>query len=89
MRSALLLALALLASACAESHERGADGGEPLTDAALVVPDASRVDDAGAGGPSGLRCGPNVCRTGEICCSESCGICAFVSECVPTECGVP
>jgi hypothetical protein len=33
-----------------------------------------RAADAGTGA-AGVRCGPNTCARGEICCNPSCGIC--------------
>jgi hypothetical protein len=33
------------------------------------------VERAGDAGTAGLRCGPNTCARGQICCNPSCGIC--------------
>ncbi|AKF10923.1 hypothetical protein [Sandaracinus amylolyticus] len=90
MIRALLIALVL--TACAESHQRGDE--EPMLDATIADADAGTLDaggrDAGRrndAGP-GPRCGPNRCRGGEICCHEECGICAFEDECADIVCGV-
>ena len=80
MRAALLVLL--LGCGCAASHGISGDGGvdpdggSPGADAGL---DAASVEDAGP--PSATACGPNVCRSGEVCCDPRCGVCAFAGEC--------
>jgi len=96
MRAATLV-MALMITACAESHQRGDD---VMLDASIAVADASALDAAGVDGGRvdagrvdagpGPRCGPNRCRSGEVCCNEGCGICAFADECGEIACpGVP
>jgi hypothetical protein len=42
---------------------------------------------------NGVQCGPKVCRRGEVCCNESCGICTKPDEwctlqfCLGPQCG--
>lgn len=98
---ALLLGAATFSGGCALSHQRPGEGtsdGAVLDDGGRA--DASALVDAGSrdadttlprdpGGPDGVRCGPNRCRTNEICCSPSCGVCAFEDECVDFGCPGP
>lgn len=90
MMRALLLALSLVAAGCAQSHQRsdGADAASIGSDAGAIdgASDSGARPDGGRDGGPGLSCGPNRCRTGEICCSERCGVCAFPDECVDFGC---
>jgi hypothetical protein len=86
------IVLALLLSGCALHHTRDRDAG-PSSDSAIDAIDAIGADAAAApdapppidAGPL-VRCGPNTCRSGEICCNETCGVCAFPAECEPIGC---
>jgi hypothetical protein len=86
------LGLALLLSGCALSHTRGTDGGgvgreDPVLDGSPPDADPRPHPEVppDPGGPA-IRCGPNLCRSGEICCNEECGVCAFPEECVDHGC---
>jgi len=76
----------------------------PSVDAGLSVDSGKLVDSSTAGdaGASLEICGNTVCKEGEYCCNESCGICAPLGEgcialwcgptlepCDETECGSP
>ncbi len=98
LRLALAPTLALALVACAESHTPLTDGAVP--DAGDAPADAGRdagpsadggdaADDAGPvspsdAGPAPVRCGPNTCVYGEVCCAAVCGLCAPEGSC-PTE----
>ncbi len=101
MSRALALALtAALLAGCAMSHgmsedaDAGIDGGVIVADGgAASLEDGAVGADASTGrprgGPDGVTCGPNRCRTLEVCCDDRCGICAFEDECPSFECPDP
>lgn len=98
-----VLAAVLLVAACAESHVRTTVGSGPdASDGATL--DAAILEEVDAGteperpapdmpvpgdGPDGVTCGPNRCRTMEVCCDDRCGICAYEGECPDFECPDP
>ncbi|MCA9604046.1 MAG: hypothetical protein KC619_00500 [Myxococcales bacterium] len=91
-------AIAFLLGGCAASHDAHDDAGPAAgSDAGTTSLDGggSTTVDGGVttgdpiGGRDGARCGPNVCRTAEICCDDRCGICAFEGECPSFECPDP
>ncbi|MBX7195781.1 MAG: hypothetical protein K1X94_27250 [Sandaracinaceae bacterium] len=85
------------AAGCPDAHDLRDDAGtHGATPDAAARADAEDVGphDAAASSPDAVsservRCGPNLCSVGEICCSEHCGICAFADECVDFGCAGP
>ncbi len=80
----------------AEAETRGALGADAGATAADAAPQtagdaaASGSGDAGATAlAASIPCGPATCSGGQVCCNESCGICARPGEqCSQQECGV-
>lgn len=99
IRALTVALLALGLGACAMSHGMsedgggGIDGGAALVDGGAASLEDGAVADASTGrprgGPDGVTCGPNRCRTLEVCCDDRCGICAFEDECPSFECPDP
>lgn len=93
MTRVILVALVLLVPvACADSHRLDGDAEAGVVIDAPVVDGALPSVDGGAARPDagfssmGAVCGPNRCRTDEICCNPACGVCAFPGECVDFGC---
>lgn len=82
MRGAFALA-ALLATGCYGSH--GLDGVPSGRADAGATEDAEVLPGVTPG--ERVRCGPNLCLTGEICCDPVCGACTLEEDCIDYECG--
>ena len=89
-----ILALVMCAG-CYDSHGIGGrrSGGGGAADGSVDARVTTPTNDAGD--PSelpvstgDLRCGPNVCLAGEVCCDAVCGACTLPDECVDYECTV-
>ncbi|MBN8611430.1 MAG: hypothetical protein J0L92_12635 [Deltaproteobacteria bacterium] len=87
MRCAPWLAAALFFVGCPDTHDLGRDAGP--TDARGPDTLSLEVGPPDAISLEHVTCGPNRCAVGEICCNESCGVCAFASECVDHGCAGP
>jgi hypothetical protein len=94
MKRAVTFVISVVLGGCALSHEQRGDAGR--VDAAGIdaaaSPDAGSVTSSDGGahaGPDGALCGPNRCRTDEVCCDDRCGICAYEGECPSFECPEP
>ena len=81
-----------------QSGDAGLATSALAADAGALVADAGVARDAAAGAAADggltalaatVTCGPNTCAAGQVCCNESCGICARPGEqCSQQECGV-
>jgi hypothetical protein len=73
-----------------EALPRAAPESEPDLEPDTMLP-PTNPDRPSPGPPLGQRCGPNICKIGQVCCNESCGLCRRPGEpctkqgCLPTK----